>query len=65
VFADFTGPVVSVLMATPSKFCTTPPPERIRLSGIECPQKGQAFDTIDIEFYIGVYTLPSFFRPDL
>src|SRR5262245_12420471 len=29
--------------ATPSKCCTTPNPERIRLSGIDCPENGQAY----------------------
>ena len=29
--------------ATPSKSCTTTHPERIRLSGIDCPEKGQAY----------------------
>ena len=32
------------LTATPSKSCTTYP-ERIRLSAIDCPEKGQAFGT--------------------
>ena len=41
--SDFTGPVVSSSTATPSKSCTTHRAERIRLNGIDCPEKGQAY----------------------
>ena len=42
-FADFTGPVVSVLDRDTIEVLHNRQPERIRLSGIDCPEKGQAF----------------------
>ena len=42
-FADFTGPVVSVLDGDTLEVLHTHHPERIRLSGIDCPEKGQAY----------------------
>jgi len=42
-FADFTGPVVSVLDGDTLEVLHNNHPERIRLSGIDCPEKGQAF----------------------
>src|SRR6185503_19050423 len=42
-FADFTGPVVSVLDGDTIEVLHNSYPERIRLSGIDCPEKGQAF----------------------
>jgi len=42
-FADFTGPVVSVLDGDTIEVLHNTYPERIRLSGIDCPEKGQAF----------------------
>ena len=41
--ADFTGPVVSVLDGDTIEVLHNQHPERIRLSGIDCPEKGQAF----------------------
>ena len=41
--ADFSGPVVSVLDGDTIKVLTGHHTERIRLSGIDCPEKGQAF----------------------
>jgi endonuclease YncB( thermonuclease family) len=41
--ADFTGPVVSVLDGDTIEVLHNHHPERIRLSGIDCPEKGQAF----------------------
>ena len=41
--ADFTGPVVSVLDGDTIEVLHNTHPERIRLSGIDCPEKGQAF----------------------
>ena len=43
--ADFTGPVVSVLDGDTIEVLHNSRPERIRLSGIDCPEKGQAFGT--------------------
>jgi micrococcal nuclease len=45
VFADFSGPVVSVLDGDTIEVLHNQHPERIRLSGIDCPEKGQAFGT--------------------
>jgi micrococcal nuclease len=42
VEADFTGPVVSVLDGDTIEVLHNTRPERIRLSGIDCPEKGQA-----------------------
>jgi len=42
-FADFTGPVVSVLDGDTLEVLHAQHPERIRLSGIDCPEKGQAY----------------------
>ena len=39
---DFTGPVVSVLDGDTIEVLHNTRPERIRLSGIDCPEKGQA-----------------------
>jgi len=41
--ADFTGPVVSVLDGDTLEVLHDHHPERIRLSGIDCPEKGQAY----------------------
>jgi len=42
-YADFSGPVVSVLDGDTLEVLHNQRPERIRLSGIDCPEKGQAF----------------------
>lgn len=42
-FADFSGPVVSVLDGDTLEVLHNQHPERIRLSGIDCPEKKQAF----------------------
>jgi len=47
-FADFSGPVVSVLDGDTIEVLHNTQPERIRLSGIDCPEKGQAFGPIGI-----------------
>jgi micrococcal nuclease len=41
--ADFTGPVVSVLDGDTIEVLHNTRPERVRLSGIDCPEKGQAY----------------------
>jgi micrococcal nuclease len=41
--ADFTGPVVSVLDGDTLEVLHNNKAERIRLSGIDCPEKGQAY----------------------
>lgn len=41
--SDFTGQVVSVLDGDTIEVLHNQRPERIRLSGIDCPEKGQAF----------------------
>jgi len=41
--ADFSGPVVSVLDGDTIEVLHNTLAERIRLSGIDCPEKGQAF----------------------
>jgi micrococcal nuclease len=41
--AGFTGPVVSVLDGDTIEVLHYTQPERVRLSGIDCPEKGQAF----------------------
>ena len=41
--ADFTDPVVSTLDDDTIEVLHSHHPERIRLSGIDCPEKGQAF----------------------
>jgi micrococcal nuclease len=41
--ADFSGPVVSVLDGDTIEVLHNQHPERIRLSGIDCPEKGQAY----------------------
>ncbi len=43
--ADFSGPVVSVLDGDTIEVLHNQRPERIRLHGIDCPEKGQAFGT--------------------
>jgi endonuclease YncB( thermonuclease family) len=45
IAADFTGPVVSVLDGDTIEVLHYTSPERVRLSGIDCPEKGQAFGT--------------------
>ncbi len=42
-FADFSGPVVSVLDGDTLEVLHNNKAERIRLSGIDCPEKGQAY----------------------
>jgi endonuclease YncB( thermonuclease family) len=41
--ADFSGQVISVLDGDTIEVLHNQHPERIRLSGIDCPQKGQAY----------------------
>ena len=41
--ADFIGPVVSILDGDTLEVLHHQHPERIRLSGIDCPEKGQAY----------------------
>ena len=41
--ADFFGPVVGVLDGDTIEVLRSQHPERIRLHGIDCPEKGQAF----------------------
>ena len=41
--ADFSGPVVSALDGDTIDVLHNQRPERIRLSGIDCPEKGQAY----------------------
>jgi len=41
----FTGPVVSVLDGDTIEVLHYTSPERVRLSGIDCPEKGQAYGT--------------------
>src|SRR4026208_2575355 len=43
--ADLSGPVVSVLDGDTIEVLHNTHPERVRLSGIDCPEKGQAFGT--------------------
>jgi endonuclease YncB( thermonuclease family) len=45
IATDFTGPVVSVLDGDTIEVLHSNRPERIRLSGIDCPEKGQADGT--------------------
>ena len=42
-FAGFTGPGVAVLDGDTIEVLHNTHPERVRLSGIDCPEKGQAF----------------------
>lgn len=42
-FADFSGPVVSVLDGDTIEVLHNTGAERIRLNGIDCPEKGQAY----------------------
>jgi micrococcal nuclease len=44
-FADFSGHVISVLDGDTIEVLHNQHPERIRLSGIDCPEKGQSFGT--------------------
>ena len=41
--ADFTGPIVSVLDGDTIEVLRIQRPERIRLSGIDCPEEGLAW----------------------
>ena len=41
--ANFTGPVVSVLDGDTIEVLHNTKPERVRLSGIDCSEKGQAY----------------------
>ena len=43
IAADFSGQVVSVLDGDTLEVLHNQHPERIRLSGIDCPEKGQAY----------------------
>ena len=43
IAADFSGPVVSVLDGDTIDVLHNQGPSRIRLSGIDCPEKGQAY----------------------
>ncbi len=40
VWADFTGPGVSILDGDTIEVLHNTHPERVRLSGIDCPEKG-------------------------
>jgi endonuclease YncB( thermonuclease family) len=42
---DFSGPVVSILDGDTLEVLHNNRPEPIRLSGIDCPEKGQAYGT--------------------
>lgn len=42
-FAGFIGPVVSILDGDTIEVLNYAQPERVRLSGIDCPEKGHAF----------------------
>jgi|SRR6266850_6761678 len=42
-FAEFSGPVVSVLDGDTIEVLHNTHTERVRLSGIDCPEKGQAY----------------------
>lgn len=42
-YADFTAPVVAILDGDTIEVLNGHHAERIRLSGIDCPEKGQAF----------------------
>ena len=46
--ADFSGRVVGVLDGDTVEVLHNSRPERVRLSGIDCPEKGQAFGPIGI-----------------
>jgi micrococcal nuclease len=41
--ADFSGPVVGVIDGDTIEVLHSQHPERIRLNGIDCPEKGQAY----------------------
>jgi micrococcal nuclease len=41
--ADFTGSVVGIMDGNTLEVLHNQRPERIRLSGIDCPEKGQAW----------------------
>ena len=43
LYADFTGPVVSILDGDTIEVLHNTHPAHVRLSGIDCPEKGQAF----------------------
>ena len=43
--AEFSGSVISVLDGDPIEVLHNTHPERVRLSGIDCPEKGTAYDT--------------------
>lgn len=45
VLANFTGPVVSILDGDTIEVLHNNKAKRIRLSGIDCPEKGQAYGT--------------------
>ena len=42
-FADYTAPIVSVLDGNTIEVLHNQYPERVHLSGIDCPEKGQAY----------------------
>ena len=46
--ANFSALVVSVLDGDTIEVLHNTHPERVRLSGINCPEKGQAFGTIGV-----------------
>src|ERR1041384_6051227 len=54
VFADFTGPVVSVLDGDTIEVLHNTTHERVRLSGIDCPEKGQAFGSRAKQAFVSV-----------
>ena len=56
--ADFSGPVVSVLDGDTIEVLHNTYPERIRLSGIDCPEKGQAFGKKARQDFLTAYRNP-------
>ena len=55
---EFYGPVVSVLDGDTVEVLHSNYPERIRLSGIDCPEKGQAFGKKARQDFLTAYRNP-------
>ena len=56
--ADFIGPVVSVLNGDTLEVLHDHHPERIRLSGIDCPEKSRRFEILVSVEFVGGNTIP-------